>query len=278
MTNPYTLANFAALRTTDPVLYQRMSNNGFFTATTTQRNRLLRPFSQMNNLSFSNLPLGEVKVHSLQVNANRRFSGGFTANVAMSFNSSRANRTVEEYDREPTLWWDDNNSRPFRLSGGAVYELPFGTGKPMLSDGGVLAAIAGGWQTGGTFEYQPGSVIVFNTNLFYYGNIGDIKKGDPEIALNADGTLDADEVLVQHRELRAGSNEVADELPDARLPVPSRRLAGTRPEVRQHQLRRATSGSGAGARFRRASTFRTCSTTRRSTTRSPTRPTPTSGR
>ncbi len=191
VTNPYTLANFAALRTTDPVLYQRMSNNGFFTATTTQRNRLLRPFSQMNNLSFSNLPLGEVKVHSLQVNANRRFSGGFTANVAMSFNSSRANRTVEEYDREPTLWWDDNNSRPFRLSGGAVYELPFGAGKPMLSDGGVLAAIAGGWQTGGTFEYQPGSVIVFNTNLFYYGNIGDIKKGDPEIALNADGTLDA---------------------------------------------------------------------------------------
>ncbi len=94
-------------------------------------------------------------------------------------------------DREPTLWWDDNNSRPFRLSGGAVYELPFGAGKPMLKDGGVLAAIAGGWQTGGTFEYQPGSVIVFNTNLFYYGNIGDIKKGDPEIALNADGTLDA---------------------------------------------------------------------------------------
>ncbi len=191
VTNPYTLANFAALRTTNPVLYQRMSNNGFFTATTTQRNRLLRPFSQINNLSFSNLPLGEVKVHSLQVNANRRFSGGFTANAAMSFNSSRANRTVEEYDREPTLWWDDNNSRPFRLSGGAVYELPFGTGKPMLSDGGVLAAIAGGWQTGGTFEYQPGSVIVFNTNLFYYGNIGDIKKGEPEIALNADGTLDA---------------------------------------------------------------------------------------
>ena len=72
-----------------------------------------------------------------------------------------------------------------------MYELPFGAGKPMLKDGGVLAAIAGGWQTGGTFEYQPGSLIVFNTNLFYYGDIADIKKGNPEIALNADGTLDA---------------------------------------------------------------------------------------
>ena len=82
VTNPYTLANFAALRTTDPVLYQRMSANGFFTATTVQRNRLLRPFSHINNLTFSNLPLGEVKVHSLQINVNRRFSGGFTANAA----------------------------------------------------------------------------------------------------------------------------------------------------------------------------------------------------
>ncbi len=191
VTNPYTIANFTALRTTNPVLYQRMAANGFFTATTVQRNRLLRPFSQINNLTFSNLPLGETKVHSLQINANRRFSGGFTANGAVSFNSSRANRTVEEYDRVPTLWQDDNNSRPFRLSGGAVYELPFGAGKPMLKDGGVLAAIAGGWQTGGTFEYQPGSLLAFNTNLFYYGNIDDITKSNPEIALNADGTLDA---------------------------------------------------------------------------------------
>ena len=138
MTNPYALSNFAALRTTNPVLYQRMSANGFFTAATVQRNRLLRPFSHINNLTFSNLPLGEVKVHSLQINVNRRFADGFTANAALSFNSSRANRTVEEFDREPTLWLDDNNSRPFRVSGGAVYELPFGSGRRMLNDGGVL--------------------------------------------------------------------------------------------------------------------------------------------
>ena len=190
VTSPYALANFASLRTTDPVLYQRMAANGFFTATTVQRHRLLRPFSHINNLTMGNLPLGEVKVHSLQFNVNRRFADGFTANAAMSFNSSRATRTVQEYDRAPTLWWNDNNSRPFRVSGGAVYELPFGPGKPMLKDGGVLAAIAGGWQAGGTFEYQPGSVIVFGDNLFFYGNPGDIKKDKPEIALKPDGTLD----------------------------------------------------------------------------------------
>jgi hypothetical protein len=191
VTSPYALSNFAALRTSHPVLYQRMAANGFFTSTTTQRHRLLRPFSHINNLTLSNLPLGEVKVHSLQVNLNRRFSDGFTANAAMSFNRTRANRTVEEFDREPTLWWDPNSGRPFRISGGAVYELPVGAGKRWLKEGGVLAALAGGWQTAGTFEYQPGSLITFDNNLFYYGDINGIKKDKPEIALNADGTLDA---------------------------------------------------------------------------------------
>ena len=189
VTNPYAIANFAALQPTDPVLHQRMSTNAFFTQANVQRHRLLRQFSHINNLSYSNLPLGKAKVHALQINVNRRFSGGLTANAAMSFNSTSSNRTVEEYDRAPTLWLNDNSGRPFRLSGGAVYELPFGAGKPMLKNGGVLAALAGGWQTAGTFEYQPGSLLTFN-NLFFYGNLEDIKKSNPEIALNPDGTLD----------------------------------------------------------------------------------------
>ena len=146
-----------------------MAANGFFTSPTVQRNRLMREFSHINNLTYANLPLGESKVRSISVNVNRRFSDGFTANVALAFNKTRSNRTVEEYDRAPTLWLEDNTSRPFRLTGGAVYELPFGPGKAMLNDGGVMAAIFGRWQTAGTFEYQPGSLLQFN-NLFYYGS------------------------------------------------------------------------------------------------------------
>ena len=156
VTNPYTLANFASLRTTNPVLYQRMSTNGFFTAATVQRHRLLRPFSQISNLAYSNLPLGEVKVHSLQININRRFANGFTANAAMSFNSSRANRTVEEYDREPTLWLERQQQPAVPRLGRRGLRAAVRAGKPMLNGGGVWAALAGGWQAGGTFEYQPG--------------------------------------------------------------------------------------------------------------------------
>jgi hypothetical protein len=61
VTNPFAISNFASLRTTNPVLYQRMAANGFFTATTTQRNRLLRPYSHINNLTFSELPLGAAR-------------------------------------------------------------------------------------------------------------------------------------------------------------------------------------------------------------------------
>ena len=191
VTNPYALSNFTSLQTSNPVLYAQMASNSFFTATTTQRNRLLRPFSQINNLTYSNLPLGEEKVNSLQITATRRYSKGVTANLTLSLNSTRMNRTVEEYDRAPTLWQNDNNGRPYRLTGGAVYELPFGEGKPMANSGGILQALAGGWQLASTFEDQPGSLIAFSTNLFYYGtDLNAINKSKPEIALNPNGTID----------------------------------------------------------------------------------------
>jgi hypothetical protein len=196
--NPYSLANFASLQSTNPALYQKMAGVAFFTSTTAQANRLLRNFSQINNLTYDNLPLGEVKVKQLQINVNRRFAKGFTSNVALSFSNVKSNRTVEEYDRAPTLWQNDNSGRPYRLSGGVVYELPFGDTKPMLNKGGILAALAGGWQLAGTFEVQPGSLLSFTSNttgapggnVFYTGDINNIKKSNPEIALSPNGTID----------------------------------------------------------------------------------------
>ena len=47
VTNPYYINNFAALRTTDPVLYQRLASNPTFSSATIQRQRLLRPFGAL---------------------------------------------------------------------------------------------------------------------------------------------------------------------------------------------------------------------------------------
>jgi hypothetical protein len=49
--NPFFINNFASLRTTDPVLYQRLASNPTFSSATIQRNRLLRPFGVLTNLT-----------------------------------------------------------------------------------------------------------------------------------------------------------------------------------------------------------------------------------
>ena len=135
----------------------------------------------------------------------RRYANGFTANGALTVNRVTENRTVEEYDREPTLWQTNNNGRPWRLSGTAVYELPFGPGKPFLRDAGVVSYIARGWQVGGAAEYQPGAVLQWNQNIFFTGDLSNIKKGSSRNRASARRHIRPDEELVQHRRgVRAG--------------------------------------------------------------------------
>jgi hypothetical protein len=197
VTNPFyigTPANpspfYAALLASDPLLAQRLQGSTTFTSQTIQRNRLLRPFPQMNGINFNDQPLGVIESHSADFILTRRFSNGLSGNAAFSMNRVTENRTVEEYDRAPTLWQTNNNGRPWRVTAAGVYELPFGPGKPFLTSGGTFAAIARDWTLGGTFEYQPGILLNWNNNIFFYGNLDDIKKAKPEIALRPDGTFD----------------------------------------------------------------------------------------
>ena len=201
--NPYFINNFAFLRTTDPVLYQRLASNPTFSAATIQRNRLLRPFGFMTGaaggLLYSNLPLGATKSHSLELQLNRRFSSGLSGFMSFTANSVRFNRTVEEYDREPTLWQGSNDARPWRLAGVASYELPFGRGRHFLQDGGVLAALASNWQVAGTVEYQPGALLDWGAqNIFFYGDLDDIALDDPtrEEWFNTDAGFERDPAKV----------------------------------------------------------------------------------
>jgi hypothetical protein len=186
--NPFNIANFASLANSNPALYQRLAGNSFFTAATIQRQALLRGYPQLSGLTYANLPLGVVKDHALEVTVNRRYAAGLSANVAFALRRLTENRTVELYDREPTMWQTSQSARPWRLSGGAVYELPVGRSKRFLRTG-IASAILGGWQTGATFEFQPGALLDWG-NLFFNGDLGSIAKGNPEIALQRDGTID----------------------------------------------------------------------------------------
>ena len=178
--NPYFINNFASLRTSDPALYQRLASNPTFASATIQRHRLLRPFGALTNLTYGNLPLGESRSHSLEVQVNRRLSRGLTGFFSFNANTVRYNRTVEEYEREPSLWQGSNDARPWRMAAAASYELPFGRGRRFLSDGGVRAALAGNWQISGTWEYQPGALLDWGgQNIFFTGDLDAIALDDP---------------------------------------------------------------------------------------------------
>jgi hypothetical protein len=197
VTNPFFIGNFQSLRTSDPQLYNRMAGNSFFTSPTIQRHRLLRDFPEYNTLNFSTLPLGKNRASSIEISLDRRFANGFSANLVYTGSNFEELTTVEEYDREPWLWQTSNDARPHRVSAQFNVELPFGKSRKFLSDGGVLGAIVGGWQTSGNFEYQPGALLVF-PNVFFYGALDDIAVGDPTLDrwFNVDAGFEKDPAKV----------------------------------------------------------------------------------
>ncbi len=175
VTNPFFIGNFEALRTSDPLIYQDLAANGFFTSRTIRKNRLLRAFPQVNGLTNSMAPVGETSSHGIEVVVERRFSKGFTMNLAYTgIRLREADYFHNEWDTKPA-WRESGDGRPHRLVGSAIYEFPFGAGRAWLNRG-AASWIVGGWQVGATYEYQPGPLLAFG-NLFFYGNIEDIAKG-----------------------------------------------------------------------------------------------------
>jgi hypothetical protein len=170
VTNPFYIANFDSIRTSDPVLYQQMSTLGQFTSPTIAKNRLLRPFPHMNGLNNNTDPRGKARTHALELNFNRRFSKGFQVSASYTRMFQEDLTTLEnEFETEPRIWYPTNNARPHRVTATAIYELPFGRGRAYLQHG-IGNHILGGWQFAATYEFQNGPLLGWG-NLFYYGNV-----------------------------------------------------------------------------------------------------------
>jgi hypothetical protein len=179
VTNPFHIRNFESLRESDPLVYQDMSTNGFFTSATIRKSSLLRAFPQMNGITNNTTADGKVRTDELQIAFERRFSKGFNLNVGYTRLRSRSYTYTEEFDAMPT-WRSTYNGRPHRLVGSGVFELPFGKQRKWLRQG-LPAALAGGFQIAATYEFQPGALLTWG-NYFY--------NGDPQEILNVDRTLD----------------------------------------------------------------------------------------
>jgi hypothetical protein len=170
VTNPFHISNFESIRSSDPTLYQHMSTLSQFTSPTIQKHRLLRSFPQMNGVNNNANPVGKSRVHSLELNFQRRFARGFNLNASYS-RMFQENYTIieNEFDRTPTNWWPTDNARPNRFTATGIYELPFGKGRKYLQSG-IWNHILGGWQVAATYEFQNGPLLGWG-NIFYYGDL-----------------------------------------------------------------------------------------------------------
>jgi hypothetical protein len=178
VTNPFYIGNFADLKNTAPLIYQDMSTNSFFTSRTIAKNKLLRAYPQMNGLVNATTPQGKVRTDELQINFERRFAKGLSANFGYTKLRSNSYTFRQEFDATPT-WRGTYNGRPDRVVATAVYQFPFGKGRPLLRSGWG-SRILGGFQVAVTYEYQPGALLTWS-NYFYYGDTSNILSVDRDL-------------------------------------------------------------------------------------------------
>ncbi|MCU1292149.1 MAG: Cna domain protein [Bryobacterales bacterium] len=99
--------------------------------------------------------------NALQANLSKRFSQGLSLTVAYAYSKSL------DVGSNQASFIDNLNFRrnygpsdfdqTHLLTISHLYELPFGRGKPMLNNGGIVAAILSGWQLNGIYRYATGT-------------------------------------------------------------------------------------------------------------------------
>jgi hypothetical protein len=141
----------------------------------------LRPFPQYcDNLQGLNESHGESHYNSLQIKLEKRFSDGvfglvtYTLSKTISSGSDNTQReavtwsglqgVISPFERERNESIAATDT-PHVLSAAFVYELPFGQGKRYLNEGGVVNALAGGWQMSTIFKYSSGLPMYFRSSF-----------------------------------------------------------------------------------------------------------------
>jgi hypothetical protein len=137
---------------------------------TIERQQLLRPYPQFSSIVSERYD-GEAVYNSLQVGIERRFADGFTVDGGYTFSrlterASLLNPTDSELEERRS-----RDDYPHRLVLSGIYELPFGTGRRILTrPGRLLEALIGGFQVQGIYQYQSGRPLAWG-NVAYFGDL-----------------------------------------------------------------------------------------------------------
>ena len=138
-----------------PGLIHKIPYAGFPTSQTLAQ--ALRPFPQFGNITSRWAPLGNSWYDALQSKITKRYSYGFTAQVAFTWQkeltSGAEGGSVNDVFNLPVQKSLSANSMPFELGTGFTYELP------RLTENRFVQNAIHGWTIGGTMRYASGQPI-----------------------------------------------------------------------------------------------------------------------
>jgi hypothetical protein len=127
-----------------------------------------RPYPAFGGLSGSNFN-SISNYNSLQLDVRKRYTRGLTFDVNYAWShflddqdsagwGSTAGAQAWQIGNNPSANYGNSNfDIPQALKGTAVYELPFGMGKPFMNQNAITDAVLGGWSLSGTLIYQSGT-------------------------------------------------------------------------------------------------------------------------
>ena len=127
----------------------------------------LRPWPQYQIINWRFFPFGNSRYDALQASFERRMSAGLQVKVAYTYSKLKNNGAetglgsggppVQNPNDMSNLYTVSSDDVPHIFSVGWVYKLPFGKGKPVLSNAsGILNKIIGDWQISGIQSYSSG--------------------------------------------------------------------------------------------------------------------------
>jgi hypothetical protein len=138
------------------------------------RANLLRPYPHFGGISVEE-PIGYSIYHSMQNRIERRFSQGFTFQLAYTW-SKLMEATSFLNNTDPLPYYVIGNfDRTHRTAASGIWEIPVGRGRHFgKSLPSILNGIIGGWQVSGIYSTQSGPPLGFG-NIIFTGNLQDIE-------------------------------------------------------------------------------------------------------
>ncbi len=136
------------------------------------RASLLRPYPHFGDISAEE-PVGYSWYHSMQVRTEKRFSQGWTLQLAYTF--SKFMEATSFLNPTDPLPYEVISAldRPHRLTASGIWEIPVGRGRRFGAQlPAVLNHVLGGWQIGAVVLRQSGAPLGWGNIIF----LGDIKR------------------------------------------------------------------------------------------------------